>query len=104
MGYPPAYSMLCIYLSCREEEPLEEQSERLGAYIRNLDVPGVSVIGPAKAALAKKNDIYRRVIYLKHQSEGTLLKIKQKLEKETERETVWEEVYIQYDWNPLNVY
>ena len=104
MGYPPAYSMLGIYLSCREEEPLEEQSERLGAYIRNLDVPGVSVIGPAKAALAKKNDIYRRVIYLKHQSEGTLLKIKQKLEKETERETVWEEVYIQYDWNPLNVY
>lgn len=44
------------------------------------------------------------MIYLKHQSEGTLLKIKQKLEKETERETVWEEVYIQYDWNPLNVY
>lgn len=104
LGYPPVCGMLGIYLSGQDEHALERQAEYLGGCIRGLEVPGLSVIGPAKAALAKKKDIFRRVIYLKHQSEGTLLKVKGKLEKMTEQETVRQEIYIQYDWNPISVY
>ena len=64
----------------------------------------MAVIGPADAALARKNDIYRKVIYLKHEQEKVLLEVKEELEKEMEKETVWQKVHVQFDLNPLNAY
>ena len=104
LGYPPVYSMLGIYLSGGDEELLDRRTEEFGRRIRALEIPEMTAVGPAQAALSKKNDIYRRVIYLKHPDEGTLLKIKEKLETMTEREDMWQEIRIQYDWNPLNMY
>ncbi|MBR5509837.1 MAG: primosomal protein N' [Lachnospiraceae bacterium] len=104
MGYPPAFSMLGIYLSCTDEEMLEEQAKILGDCIERGQVQGLTVVGPADAALAKKNDIYRKVIYLKHEQEKVLLGIKKELEKEMEREAVWQKVYVQFDFNPLNAF
>ena len=65
---------------------------------------GLTIIGPAEAALAKKNDIYRKVIYLKHKQKKKLLQIKDKLEKKMEQESVWQKVYVQFDFDPLNSY
>lgn len=104
MGYPPAFSMLGIYLSCGDEIILRKQAKILGDCIEQGQVEGLAVIGPADAALAKKNDVYRMVIYLKHEQEKVLLGVKKELEKEMEKEAVWQKVYVQFDFNPLNAY
>ncbi len=104
MGYPPVHSMLGIYLSCASEELLEQQAQMLGSSITAEQMEGLTIIGPAEAALAKKNDIYRKVIYLKHKQKKKLLQIKDKLEKKMEQESVWQKVYVQFDFDPLNSY
>lgn len=64
----------------------------------------LQMIGPADAALAKKNDRYRKVIYIKHRDTEQLLYIKEQLEQQIEKETVWEKVRIQFDLNPFQAY
>lgn len=76
----------------------------LGSMIRKFEMKGITVIGPAAAALSRKNDMYRMVIYLKHKEETALLILKKKLEKELEKDPVWQKIYIQFDYNPLNAY
>lgn len=104
LAYPPVAFMLGIYLSGPEEEHLKKCSERLGSLIREFSVEGLAVIGPAAAALSRKQDLYRRVIYLKHTEEAALLRVKKELEQELEKSTVWQKIYIQFDYNPLNAY
>lgn len=104
LSYPPIAFMFGIYLSGPEEESLKTCSERLGTRIRELSVEGLAVIGPAAAALSRKQDLYRRVIYLKHTDETALLNVKKVLEQELEKSAVWQKIYIQFDYNPLNAY
>lgn len=104
LAYPPVAFMLGIYLSGPEEEYLKKCSEHLGGLIREFSVEGLAVIGPAAAALSRKQDLYRRVIYLKHTEEAALLRVKKELEQELEKSTVWQKIYIQFDYNPLNAY
>lgn len=56
---------------------------------------GVHIIGPAYAAVGKVNDIYRKVIYLKHKDEQVLMEIKQKTEKYIEANSGFRKLYIQ---------
>jgi hypothetical protein len=44
------------------------------------------------------------VIYLKHEQEKVLLGVKLELEREMEKEAIWQKVYVQFDYNPLNAY
>lgn len=104
LGYPPAAFLLGIYLSGPEEAFLLEQAERLGDIIRRFRVAGLTVIGPAAAALSRKSDMYRAVIYLKHTEEAALLGTRKQIEQVLEQETVWQKIYLQFDYNPLNAY
>ncbi len=104
MGYPPVHSMLGIYLASALEELLEQQSQILAAFILEQKPENLILIGPSDAALSKKNDIYRKVIYLKHEEKQKLIWIKNKLEEKMEKETVWQKVYVQFDFDPLNSY
>lgn len=104
MAYPPVCSLLGIYLSCMDEGFLCQQAEVLGAYLLQNKKEGVSIIGPTEAVLSKKNDVYRRVMYLKHEKEQILLEMKKELEQKLESESVWEKISIQFDFQPLNAY
>lgn len=104
MGYPPVHSMLGIYLASAFEELLEQQTQGLSAFILEQKMDKLTIIGPADAALSKKNDIYRKVIYLKHEEKQKLIWIKNKLEEKMGKETVWQKVYVQFDFDPLNSY
>jgi primosomal protein N' (replication factor Y) len=100
MDYPPGACMLAILASCEDDELLEKASEYLAKYIRRVH-PGddLHMIGPAYAAVGKVNDIYRRVIYLKHADRDILIRIRDQLEKYIEINSGFRKIYIQYDFN-----
>ena len=54
--------------------------------------------------MAKKKDIYRKVIYLKHKMSDALIELKEELEKTMEKDSVWQKVIVQFDFNPLNAF
>ena len=104
MGYPPVDEMLGIYLSGKDLEKLESCAEQLAEWIRNAHVEDLCLIGPADAALARKNDSYRKVIYMKHEKKIILLKIKKLLEQQIAGTDNWNDIFIQFDYNPLQAY
>ena len=63
--------------------------------------PGLRIIGPADATVAKVNDLYRKVIYLKHEAYDVLVAIKDKVEQfavSAEKQ----QISIAFDFNPMN--
>lgn len=105
MCYPPVWNLLVILCASRTEETAAEGARRLAeqadAWIAESGEK-VSVIGPADAAVAKVNDIYKKVIYLKTQEYATLVKIKDMAEKFTRDNRDYKDVMIQFDFNPVN--
>lgn len=100
MDYPPAAHMLAILASGENEELLEQGMEYLGRFTERISRKyGVHIIGPAYAAVGKVNDIYRKVIYLKHKDEQVLMEIKQKTEKYIEANSGFRKLYIQMDYS-----
>ena len=98
MGYPPASGMLVIHGTGEEEEYLQMAMEYLGKYLALLqEKSGVRIIGPADEAVSKVNDIYRKVIYIRHEDAGVLFKIKQKLEQYIEINKGFERIGLQFD-------
>ena len=82
MHYPPAGEMMCIRISDPSEEKAARQADFLAEQIREefrLEAP--VVIGPADAAVAKVQDVYRKVIYVKHAERQVLLDIRAYAEK-----------------------
>ena len=57
-------------------------------------------IGPADASVAKVNDVYKKVIYLKTKNYGTLVKIKDMAEVFVRDNKDYKDVVIQFDFNP----
>ena len=60
---------------------------------------GVRIIGPADEPVAKVNDIYHKVIYLKEERHDLLTMIKDKVEQYIEANQGYESVNIQFDLN-----
>lgn len=100
MDYPPGAFMLAVLASSEEEELLGTACEYLAKYIHRV-YPGedLHVIGPTYAAVGKVNDVYRKVIYLKHTDNKVLIRIKDQLEKYIEINSGFRKIYIQYDFS-----
>ena len=105
MDYPPAGHMLCVQffgpdwtrLSRLSVGMTNEVKEKLPAFAK----ANVKQIGPGKAALGKKQDIYRQVVYYKNASVEPLIAIKDYMEKRMTEISVIKE-QIQFDLDPVN--
>ncbi|NLK27709.1 MAG: primosomal protein N' [Clostridiales bacterium] len=107
MQYPPAAHILLILITSKEENQLIEVSEYLGNAIRELlrqRQIDAKLIGPAMASLAKANDYYRRVIYIKHSDYATLIQIKNYLEGFLNYLDRLKGCNYQFDFDPMNSY
>lgn len=103
MEYPPSAYLLAVYLSHREKERLEEGAESLKKLIlKRAEENNVQIIGPADAYIAKVNDIYRKVIYLKGRDSEQLTALKGELELIWQQSMVLQQMNIQFDMNPMN--
>lgn len=104
LGYPPTAHMLAILIASHQEELAEEAAKRIKGKIEKYQDDCLKVIGPADASISKINDIYRKVMYCKHQNYQNLVQIKDQLETELMIWKYMEKVSIQYDFNPMNTY
>ena len=100
MDYPPAAHMMAVLGSCPEEEFLIQAMHYLQFYINRIyKKKDLHVIGPAYASVGKVKDIYRQVIYLKHEDYGTLVRIRDQIEKYIEINSGFRKIYIQFDFS-----
>ena len=105
MGYPPVEQMLVITISCENEEYLMQAAFYLKEYAKLKNENNeLQIIGPASPYISKINDIYRKLIYIKHENYDMLINIKNKLEKYIKINEGFEKTRIQFDFNPMNIF
>lgn len=108
--YPPVWHMLVI-LSASEQEDMAVRGARQIAGLIETDITAgqpargsapLQLIGPADAAVAKVNDIYKKVLYIKHADYAVLVEIKDKLERYMEQSQNFKNITVQFDFDPMN--
>ncbi len=110
MRYPPAWNMLHILAASPKQEDALLCMNQIAAWIQGeLQKTGAGgvwkqllVVGPSDAPIARIQDVYRRVLYMKHPDYLVLVKVKDFLEKKLRDLTEWKKVSVQFDFNPMN--
>ena len=113
MLYPPVWNMLVILCAAKEERTAYDSAVRLVSEIdlwqerernpaENIKNKRVFCVGPSDAAVAKVNDIYKKVIYLKAEDYGQLVCIKDLLERFMRDDPAFKDTMVQFDFNPVN--
>ena len=110
--YPPAAHMLAVQIQSADQETGQAlavelkkiSEERFQKVSENAAGPAdekTVVIGPAAPGIAKIKDIYRFVLYYKHQKYDTLIQVKNDMEEYLERHKEWDAL-VSFDFDPLN--
>lgn len=105
LKYPPKAHILAVLCIGKDEGRTERFCDRVAQTARGFagEHKGeyVSVIGPAKASIAKSNDFYRNLIYIKADSYDILTELATILDgmKEQDRNVI-----LQMDFNPMGSY
>ena len=97
-GYPPVKKMMTIHGSGRSEEHLQTAMEYLKKMILRIygEQKG-NVIGPADETIAKIQEVYRKVLYIKSDSVKELTEIKSRLEQYMEVNEGYRSVNVQFE-------
>lgn len=107
MQYPPAAHILLVLITAKEEKLAEKFANHLGEAIKlYLEQQAIKaqIIGPAPATISKANDIYRRVIYIKHEEYNTLIELKNYLEGYFAYSEHFVGCNLQFDFDPMSNY
>ena len=87
LGYPPAVGLLTVQLACPAEGTLAQTADlgagRVQRRARPCEREGSTegyksfrLIGPVNATVYKVNDIYRKILYIKHENYDILIQIR----------------------------
>ena len=104
MGYPPVEHLAAILITGKEEALLETASSYIKSYAERVNKHEVGIIGPTSPSVGKVKDMYRRVIYLKHGQYDVLIDMKDKLEKYIEINPGFQNMWIQFDFDPMKIF
>ena len=106
MHYPPCGHMMTMLVASKDQMTAFISAELVAKKISqaraNGKLQGLWMIGPADAAVGKVKDIYRKVLYFKHQDYQTLVQIKDVLETFIGSHREFGNVIIQFDFDPMN--
>jgi len=107
MKYPPASHILLMLLtSAGEEQAVKAVSllgEALKHYMQEQKIDA-DIIGPAPAGLSKLNDIYRQLIYIKHDDYRVLVELKNFLEGYFIYSQQFSVCNLSFDFDPMGSY
>jgi len=99
-GYPPVSGLLAIHGAGSDEEYLATAMDYLKKLLDMLAKKNdIKIIGPADESVAKINDIFKKVIYIKHNSTEILSMVQNKVEQYIEMNDGYNQIAIQYDMN-----
>ena len=107
--YPPVWNLLLVMCTSEQEKLLEVMSEklvrRLQSYIDTDEVlqkERIQLVGPTDATIARVNDVYRKVIYIKTKEYKSLVLLKDRLEDYMKDNRDFQNVSVQFDFNPMS--
>ncbi len=106
LQYPPEAHIMAVLISGRKEEDVKDRANLL-KQVMELELKEqdkIKVIGPAKASIAKLNDIYRQVMYIKSSDYTLLIEIKDFLEGFSKYSEKMKTVNVQFDFDPMSSY
>ena len=113
MNYPPVWNMLLIHVTSPDEsecgsiaQRVHDTAAQMISYIEKSQSPDdrhqIQLIGPADATIAKVNDIYRKVIYMKTSDYAALISVKDGIEQAVKADTAMKNANISFDFNPMS--
>lgn len=104
LDYPPVSSLMAILMTARDEGVLASLAEKIKLVVddKAKTEPKLKVIGPADASIARINDVYRKVIYVKHGDYEVLVEVKNLVEEYTEPLDEMKKASVQFDFNPMS--
>lgn len=101
MQYPPASNMVSILLQSKEQKELVQCTEEFVGMIKQYKekwFENLFVIGPADPPVAKINDTYRKIIYLKSDDRIKMISLKNYLEDVINCSQKFKNVSVTYDF------
>ena len=113
MNYPPVWNMLLVHVTSPDESECSSMAQQVYDIASQMishtdenqspdDRHLIQLIGPADANIAKVNDIYRKVIYMKTSDYATLISIKDVIEQAVKADTAMKHANISFDFNPMS--
>ena len=79
MGYPPIEWLMTIQLLSRDEDMLDMISKAAAEPFKpECAEKNAEFIGPLKASVYKVNDIYRKIVYIKHSEHDIIIQLRDK--------------------------
>ena len=99
-GYPPALHLMGIMFFGLDEKKTSELADECVNVIKSKG--RVRVIGPAPAGISKVKDYYRFVIYIKHDEESELKKVRQAAEDFFTVQDM-KNTFVQFDLDPVGM-
>ncbi len=86
LRYPPAMGLLVVQAASADEEEVIRAGERIRLTAEQAGKDGAvqvppEITGPLDASVYKVNDIYRKILYIKHENYDILLRIRKKIEE-----------------------
>ena len=107
LRYPPAAHVLAVLIQAEDEAVAQQAAVRLAGVLQAAKKPEEecgTISGPVPAGLAKANDLYRFVIYVKSADYGRLMEFHRIAEAEKLLTESSRKCNIQFDFNPLGGY
>ena len=102
MAYPPISNLMLVMFTAKQQKQADWAASYLAALIKKAQIAELKMIGPANALIGKMNDIYRKVIYIKHSEYHQLVRLKDRLELFLKDRKEFKEIHISFDFNPMN--
>lgn len=105
MGYPPVEHLLGVLMQSKEEGLLEVGAKYTAGFIKKIDrEQQFIVIGPTTPNISKISDFYRKVVYIKSDNYGMLIRMKNNIEKYIEVNKGFQNIRVQFDFDPMNIW
>ena len=77
MGYPPTERLMTIQLASKDEDFLSMVSAAAAeGFQLDCSAEGAELIGPLEASVYRINDVYRKIVYIKHPSHDIIIKLR----------------------------
>lgn len=113
MNYPPVWNMLLVHVTSPDESECGSMAQQVYDIALQMishtdenqspdDRYLIQLIGPADATIARVNDIYRKVIYMKTSDYAALISIKDGIEQAVKADTAMKHANISFDFNPMS--